>query len=373
MQIGASDADTAQETEGPCNPVPEPVFLRFKSRERCTLASFSMSMNSLPEQKTENESGMRVKGKGIMKLSCESSSAIKMESNKRIRADDDDDDDEAEMVKLQTRVDELKKQVLDAENGTQVVEVEKLRTRVSELEKQADDRTVQVKRLEEGTKVMKSKLACYLRFCCNRDEKQRKTVDELKKSLNDKTECVESLEELNKVLTVNEHRYNNELQRARKGIGEIATDRSMIRVKRMGELDSKPFGDALKGICSSSSAELVTNQSVLLCNFWEQMLRDQAWHPFKITFVDGKHKELIDEEDKLFKVLKNEWGERAYLAVVNALLEMNEYNPSGRNPVQELWNFKENRRATVMEGVAALVNRLRKYNNPTGTMITFSK
>ncbi|KAI3880737.1 hypothetical protein MKX03_016670 [Papaver bracteatum] len=353
---------------------------------------------------------MRLKGKAIMKLSSESSD-VKMESNKRIRADDDDDEmihelenevtqrqsmlndmsktsleialvklsqfQKAEMEKLQTRVDELEKQVLDAENGTQVGEVEKLRTRVSELEKQADGRTVEVKRLEEGTKVMKSKLACYLRFCCNRDERQRKTVDGLKKSLNDRTECVESLEELNKVLAVNEHRYNDELQHARKvlirGIGETSTARSMIGVKRMGELDSKTFGNALKGICSSSSAELVTNQSVLLCSFWEQMLTDQAWHPFKITMVDGKHQELIDEEDKLLKGLKNEWGDTAYFAVVNALLEMNEYNPSGRNPVQELWNFKENRRASVMEGVAALVNRLRKYHAPTGTMITFSK
>ncbi|KAI3954704.1 hypothetical protein MKW92_004783 [Papaver armeniacum] len=205
-------------------------------------------------------------------------------------------------------------------------ELEKLQTRVGLLEKQADDKTEEVKRLKEGTKVMKSKLACYLRFSCNRDERQKKTVDELTKSLNEKTESMESLEELTKVLTVKELSLNDELQQARK---------LLIRYhwgEENGELDSKAFGSALKR------------------------------HLFP-NYMSFCVQELIDEEDKLLKGLKNEWGERAYFAVVNALVEMNKYNPSGRNPVQELWNFKENRRATVMEGVAVLVGRLKKIPN----------
>ncbi|KAI3840629.1 hypothetical protein MKX03_004641 [Papaver bracteatum] len=137
----------------------------------------------------------------------------------------------------------------------------------------------------------------------------------------------------------------------------------------MGELHSKPFCDALKDICSSSSEDRFSDQSVLLCNFWEQMLKDPLWHPFKVALVDGKHQELLDEEDKLFKGLKNAWGEEAYSTVVNALLELNEYNPNGRYPVQELWNFEENRRATVSEGVEELADRLRMYH-PTNTTTT---
>ncbi|KAI3971724.1 hypothetical protein MKW92_002911, partial [Papaver armeniacum] len=66
--------------------------------------------------------------------------------------------------------------------------------------------------------------------------------------------------------------------------------KSSIRVRRMGELDSKPFGKALKRKCSSSLADVIADESVMLCNFWEKMLKNQAWHPFKmVTLVDGKY------------------------------------------------------------------------------------
>jgi len=55
--------------------------------------------------------------------------------------------------------------------------------------------------------------------------------------------------------------------------------------------------------------------------------------------------------------LKNDLGEGAYKAVVQALLEINEHNPSGRYLTSVVWNYKEKRRATLKEGVHFLLNQ----------------
>lgn len=59
--------------------------------------------------------------------------------------------------------------------------------------------------------------------------------------------------------------------------------------------------------------------------------------------------EVINEHDEKLVELKEELGEGVYKAVSTALLEMNNYNPSGRYTVAELWNVKEKRRATLKE------------------------
>lgn len=72
--------------------------------------------------------------------------------------------------------------------------------------------------------------------------------------------------------------------------------------------------------------------------------------------LDVGGQEFIDEQDEKLKGLKEEFGEQVFQAVKTALAELNEYNPSGRFPVPELWNFKEKRKATVAEGVSYLMN-----------------
>lgn len=68
---------------------------------------------------------------------------------------------------------------------------------------------------------------------------------------------------------------------------------------------------------------------------------------------------MIDGNDKKLNDLRKTFGEAVYKAVADALLELNEYNPSGRYVVQELWNFKENRRATLKDGISFLLQQLR--------------
>lgn len=68
--------------------------------------------------------------------------------------------------------------------------------------------------------------------------------------------------------------------------------------------------------------------------------------------------EVVDEDDNKLKGLKSKWGEEAYKEVVSALLELNDYNPSGRFVVPEIWNYDEGRKASLKEGIEYLVQRL---------------
>lgn len=73
--------------------------------------------------------------------------------------------------------------------------------------------------------------------------------------------------------------------------------------------------------------------------------------------------EIIDAEDEKLKRLKNDFGNEVYEAVTTALMEMNEYNPSGRYAVPELWNCKLNRRAKLKEGVSHIVGLLKRQKS----------
>ncbi|KAI3838151.1 hypothetical protein MKX03_000669 [Papaver bracteatum] len=135
---------------------------------------------------------------------------------------------------------------------------------------------------------------------------------------------------------------NDELQEARNELTRELSDmssRAFIGVKRMGELELKPFYD--------------------ICTSWEACLRDPHWHPFKIIEVGNNHQEIINEDDEKLRSLRNEFGEEVYKAVTTAIMEMNEYNASGRFVVSELWNFREGRKAPLNEVVSYLLKQVK--------------
>ncbi|KAL5569072.1 hypothetical protein UlMin_025647 [Ulmus minor] len=186
---------------------------------------------------------------------------------------------------------------------------------------------------------------------------KHKGVMRMESKLKEKEEELEDLEALNQTLVMKERKSNDELQEARKELISFVRDMpgsAFIGVRRMGEIDGRPFVNAMKRKYNEEEAVVKATE---LCSLWTEYLKDPVWHPFKIRKVGGKHQEFIDDEDEKLKALKKELGDEVFDAVSKALIEMNEYNPSGRYITSELWNYNEGRRATLKEGVDLLVQR----------------
>lgn len=77
----------------------------------------------------------------------------------------------------------------------------------------------------------------------------------------------------------------------------------------------------------------------------------------------------MNEEDEKLKRLRAEVGARPYRAVVAALMEMNEYNSSGRFVVREIWNKEKGRRATLKEGIEFMINQTKSKRRKIQEMV----
>lgn len=186
-------------------------------------------------------------------------------------------------------------------------------------------------------------------------------LDVLNKDLAERTDALGDMEDDNKVFVVKFGECNKELQEARKelmsGLQNFLTSRTMIGIKRMGELKQAPFRDACMQKFSKADQDV---KSAEQCSFWQERIKDPQWFPFNVIQTNGKCEEIINENDEELKKLKNEWGDQVYEAICAALAEVNEYNPSGRYPVPELWNVKEDRKARLEEVIQYLLKLAKK-------------
>ncbi|GAV70288.1 XH domain-containing protein, partial [Cephalotus follicularis] len=132
-----------------------------------------------------------------------------------------------------------------------------------------------------------------------------------------------------------------------------------IQVKRLGDLDTKPFHEAMKRKYMDREAG---RRALELCSLWDNHLRNPEWYPFKVGGVDGNHQvyTIMDISDRLKALVR---GEEYLRIVTTTIMEMNEHNPSGRYVVPELWNNEANRRATLQEGVAVVLKKWKATKN----------
>ncbi|WCJ30962.1 XH/XS domain-containing protein [Euphorbia peplus] len=241
-------------------------------------------------------------------------------------------------------------------------EKEQLLKEALELQKQIDAK----QKLEMEIQELKGQLQVMNHLFNKDDAAVQEKMKEMKDVLEEKIEEMSSKEDLNQILIVKELQSNDELQKACKElIADLAETLlsnvlTNVGIKRMGEIDSKPFLDVCKQKFSTEEAQV---QAFTLCSLWQENLKDQEWQPFKIiTGPDNNPQEILDEVDEKLQNLKQEWGEEIYKAVTTARKELNEYNPSGLYIVPELWNFNEGRKATMKEVIADIVKQIKKTN-----------
>ncbi|XP_057788287.1 factor of DNA methylation 4-like isoform X2 [Salvia miltiorrhiza] len=238
-------------------------------------------------------------------------------------------------------------------------EKEKLQRKMIDLERELDAKQalkLEIQRLTGNLQVVKH---------MGDDGDMSEKFLSIKQELEEKEEELQHLDQLSQALIIKERKSNDELQEARKELINEMKDvsaRVSIGVKRMGELSSNAFIPAAKRMYKGSEPGL---RAVELCSQWDSRIRDSNWHPLKIIEIEGgkRHKTILNEEDEELTVLRNELGEEAYEAVTTALMEVNEYNPSGRYVVRELWNNKEKRRATLKEGIAYIIKQWSALKN----------
>ncbi|KAJ0263896.1 Factor of DNA methylation 3 [Hirschfeldia incana] len=251
-------------------------------------------------------------------------------------------------VEQQKTREKVKKMAVDHK-----MQKEKLRERISELERQLDqkqDLELEVENLKRELSVMR-----HVEF--NGGTEIVNKVETYLRDLSEKEGELAHVNKFNQDLIVRERETNDELQEARRAlISNLRDTRSHIGVRRMGELDTKPFMEAMRRKYCQEDLE---DWAVEIIQLWEEYLKDPDWHPFKRIKLDAAEiiVEVIDEDDEKLRTLKNELGNDAYQAVANALQEINEYNPSGRYVSSELWNFREERKATLEEGVTCLLEQ----------------
>ncbi|KAJ8755540.1 hypothetical protein K2173_019338 [Erythroxylum novogranatense] len=249
------------------------------------------------------------------------------------------------------------------ENVLRLIEEQKMEKqqaldKILQLEKQLDAK----QKVEMEIQELTGKLQVIKHLGDQDDAAVQKKIEMMKAELKEKVDDLSDMESMNLALIVKERQSNDELQLARKKLIEMLPKmlgtRSHVEIKRMGELDSKKFIEICKKRFPEKDGDI---EGTTLCTLWQEKLKDPLWHPYKIIKDEGSSKEIevVDEADEKLQNLRQEWGDEIYMEVSTALLELNEYNPSGRYVVPELWNSKEGRKATLKEVINYIFRNMR--------------
>ncbi|XP_006655910.2 factor of DNA methylation 1-like [Oryza brachyantha] len=278
------------------------------------------------------------RAKQLEKITAENASDRKKLDDQKQKAKDDNSELELASIEQQRADEDVLKLVEDQKR-----EKEDVLARMLQLEKELHEKQqleLEVTRLNGTLQVMKHLEGDDDGDISEKMEKLSERLEHEKKRL----------EELSGELVKKERESNDELQEARKelitGLEDMLTGRTAIGIKRMGELDEKPFQNACRRKYGNDDYE---TKAAELVSSWQEEIKKPSWHPYKIVTINGEDKEVVDDDDTKLRHLWIEYGDDVCNAVKTALSEVNEYNASGRYVVPELWDFRKGRKATMKE------------------------
>ncbi|CAO2174603.1 unnamed protein product [Urochloa humidicola] len=217
-------------------------------------------------------------------------------------------------------------------------EMEAINAKVTQLEKQLAQKEAQ----ESAVCLLNTKLQAG-------ENSRMEEYEQLSKLMIISKECLEKkcerFQDAYVELTRRDHLNRDELQKTRQEVikcveSMMIGDCTVIGIKRMGQLDEKPFHYACKRKYRDDNPE---GKAAGLVSSWQEELKNKSWNPFTTILVDGEEKDVVNEEDPKLRQLWTEYGDNVCNAVKVALRELNEYSPQGRHAVNELWNFRGGR------------------------------
>ncbi|EPS59185.1 hypothetical protein M569_15623 [Genlisea aurea] len=234
--------------------------------------------------------------------------------------------------------------------------------KVLDLERRVGER----QKLEMEIVDLEGKLEIIKHMGGHDEEAVQLKIKSMNEELQDRNDRLSFLEDTYTQLLQRERQNTDELQICRKLLVESlsptpSNSRVSIGVKRVGEIDESAFKNACK---QKLPPEEVDFEAAKLTSMWQEKLKDPGWHPFRIV-TDGngdskaRYAEEFREDYESLQELRKEWGDEAYVAVAKASKEIHEYNPSGCYVTNELWNFKEDRKATLKEVVAFIISQVK--------------
>ncbi|MCL7048819.1 hypothetical protein MKW94_005463 [Papaver nudicaule] len=167
----------------------------------------------------------------------------------------------------------------------------KLQQKLKEIDKHEAELELRSKQLDVLSEEVEGKLNIAQENFEREKAQVQSKVNDLCKKLEEKDYELDNLITLNNTLIAKECRSNHELQEARKvlieGLDGFANIRSrpVIGIKRMGELNEKPFRDICIQKFQTSDWE---TKSAELCSLWQNNIQDSEWYPYKHVTIDNE-------------------------------------------------------------------------------------